>query len=336
MQVIRVPPSFSLATAVCSYGFFMLAPNRWLRESSTFERPLHTLASGPVRVRVTQEAAGALRMTASATLSTAELEDLRRQVVRMLRLAEADFEAVAAFQALHAAARAEGFGHLLRSPSMWEDAVKSITLCNCGWGRTLGMNAALCGELGGGAFPTPAQVIAAGPEALQSKCGVGYRARTICALAQQVLDGTAAALEQQAATGITSDELHKGLLRLAGMGPFTGANMLELLGRFDRVPCDTETARHLAKAHGVSGGVSDAKKLQAAAQRVYAAYAPYQFLAYWFEIRQDYDALFGSLVDMDPADYAKATGAAAGGALFCRQQLNQLLDDRKHARAVLL
>ena len=28
---VRVPASFNLATAVCSYGFFMLAPNRWLK-----------------------------------------------------------------------------------------------------------------------------------------------------------------------------------------------------------------------------------------------------------------------------------------------------------------
>ena len=301
--MIAVPPTFSLATAVCSYGFFMLAPNRWLREGAAFERPLHTLRSGPVRVRVTQEASR-LRVTAASEVSSQELEDLRRQVVRMLRLAEADLEAVAAFQVMHKSAAAEGFGHLLRSPSMWEDAVKSITLCNCGWGRTLGMNAALCSLNDAGAFPTPAQIAEAGPEALQQQCGVGYRARTICALAQQALDGTLGALEEQAGTLPVAD-LQKALLRLAGMGPFTGANMLELLGRYERVPCDTETARHLAKAHGVH---CKKEALQDAAQKTYQPYHPYEFLAYWFEIRQDYDALFGSLVDMDPADYAKATG----------------------------
>lgn len=47
------------------------------------------------------------------------------------------------------------------------------------------MNAALCSEIGGGAFPTPAQVVAAGVAALQSRCGVGYRGKTIYGLAQQ-------------------------------------------------------------------------------------------------------------------------------------------------------
>lgn len=45
------------------------------------------------------------------------------------------------------------------------------------------------------------------------------------------------------------------------------------------------------------------------AVQVYDKYAPYQFLVYWFELRQGYVELFGSLADMDPADYAKATGA---------------------------
>ena len=50
----------------------------------------------------------------------------------MLALEAADEATVTAFQGLHAKAAAEGFGYLLRSPSLWEDLVKSITLCNCG------------------------------------------------------------------------------------------------------------------------------------------------------------------------------------------------------------
>lgn len=48
------------------------------------------------------------------------------------------------------------------------------------------MNAALCREVGAGAFPTPAQVAACGAEQLQKRCGLGYRARTVCKLAEQV------------------------------------------------------------------------------------------------------------------------------------------------------
>ena len=74
-----------------------------------------------------------------------------------------------------------------------------------------------------------------------------------------------AALELES-SALSSDELHKALLGLAGMGPFTANNMLELLGHFDRIPADTETARHLAKTHGRSG--LTAKNLQEVAQKV--------------------------------------------------------------------
>jgi hypothetical protein len=50
----------------------------------------------------------------------------------MLRLTEPDVEVVKSLQDMHPGAKAENFGHMFRSPSLWEDMVKSITLCNCG------------------------------------------------------------------------------------------------------------------------------------------------------------------------------------------------------------
>lgn len=35
----------------------------------------------------------------------------------------------------------------------------------------------------------------------------------------------------------------------AGVGPFTAANMLQLLGHYSRIACDSETVRHLHKLH---------------------------------------------------------------------------------------
>ena len=50
----------------------------------------------------------------------------------MLRLSEEDTHAVEQFQAKHDQAQREGFGRLFRAPTVWEDAVKCILLCNCG------------------------------------------------------------------------------------------------------------------------------------------------------------------------------------------------------------
>lgn len=49
----------------------------------------------------------------------------------MLRLDEEDGRAAAEFQAMHTVAREAGFGRIFRSPTLFEDMVKCILLCNC-------------------------------------------------------------------------------------------------------------------------------------------------------------------------------------------------------------
>ena len=49
------------------------------------------------------------------------------------------------------------------------------------------MNKALCAKTGHGAFPSPAMLLHAGVQKLQSECGLGYRAKTLVCLAEQVL-----------------------------------------------------------------------------------------------------------------------------------------------------
>lgn len=43
--------------------------------------------------------------------------------------------------------------------------------------------------------------------------------------------------------------------------------------------------------------------------QVYKRYHPYQYLAYWYEMRRTYEDLFGCLTEMDPQAYARATGS---------------------------
>ena len=47
---------------------------------------------------------------------------------------------------------------------------------------------------------------------------------------------------------ISDEALLKRLCCLPGLGPFSATNMLQLLGRYALIACDSETVRHL-KAH---------------------------------------------------------------------------------------
>uniref|UniRef100_A0A0E0LPA0 Uncharacterized protein n=1 Tax=Oryza punctata TaxID=4537 RepID=A0A0E0LPA0_ORYPU len=143
---------FDLEATVCSHGLFMMAPNRWDPASRVLVRPLR-LASDratSVAVRVSRHPArpsDALLVSvvgAPDALSPLDQTSILEQVRRMLRLNEEDGRAVAEFQAMHAMAREAGFGRIFRSPTLFEDMVKCILLCNCQWTRTLSMSAALC------------------------------------------------------------------------------------------------------------------------------------------------------------------------------------------------
>ncbi|KAK9851355.1 hypothetical protein WJX84_010076 [Apatococcus fuscideae] len=311
-KIIAVPPGFDLTQAVCSYGFFILSPNKWLLKGpggkAVFERPLHVSRSQYATVKVTQHDSAAIKISADHALTSTSWTAVTHQVARMLRLSAKDCEDIAGFQALSQTAAQQNFGRLFRSPDVWEDMVKSILLCNCGWGRTVAMNAALVKHVGKGAFPTASQTAEYGAEQLQADCGLGYRARTLCKLAQQVAAGDIQleAFEAGSSSATSWEEVEPEIRKAAGMGPFTAANVLQLMGYYGHVPCDSETMRHLKKHHGVTS--CPPGQLQQRVQQVYAKYAPFQFLAYWHELWRDYEAQFGSFASMDPRDYVLLTG----------------------------
>ncbi|KAL2341484.1 hypothetical protein Fmac_009424 [Flemingia macrophylla] len=122
---IDLPFGFQLEEAVCSNGFFMMAPNRWDPLSKTLTRPISSSL-----VSISQR---------SQSLQ------VRDQVCRMLRLGRAEEKAVMEFRSMTRDLPARNFaGRMFRSPTLFEDMVKCILLCNCQWSRTLGMAQALC------------------------------------------------------------------------------------------------------------------------------------------------------------------------------------------------
>jgi len=274
------PRRFSLAHAVCSYGYFMLAPNRWVpgRRSGGGElrRPLSLGCGQVLQVRIDQPAAGRLRIRCDRPVARGRHAAVRRQVARMLRLEE-DF---ADWYRRHPEAKRARFACVFRSPTLFEDVVKTITSCNVAWPNTIRMNERLCACCGrDGAFPEPADLAGVRVDVLQRRTRVGYRAERIVRLARDAASGRLdlASFEQD---GLSAQTLYEKLRALHGFGDYAANNMLQLLGRYDRVPIDSETIRHFRQTHGARGSV---QAITRRARRHYDGFAPYQFLAYWFE-----------------------------------------------------
>jgi 3-methyladenine DNA glycosylase/8-oxoguanine DNA glycosylase len=265
-------PEFHLPTLLFGHGWIFLAPNQASDDRTMLTRVLR-LASGN-RVHVRLGPRRLLRGTATAPLSAADREQIVRVCRRMLRLDED----LAAFQELCRQTPQLAFvhrvkaGRLLRSPTVFEDVVKTICTTNCSWANTKTMVGHLC-RLADGVFPDARTLAALGPERLRSECRLGYRADYVYRFARQVAAGDldpeswlvaphAAHVEQQIKT-------------VRGVGPYALHHILTLLGRYDRIPVDSEVRQWIEQTH-FRGRHMPAKRLV----KRYDRFAPWQFLAY--------------------------------------------------------
>lgn len=298
---LPVEKNFSLPHAVCSYGFFMLAPNRYEPAERALHRPLRDSAGRMVRTRTTQPGGGPLlSIECDRKLPAAEGKLIKAQVARMLRLNE-DFSH---WRKLHRAAARARFDRMFRSPTLFEDIIKTMTGCNVAWGNTITMNRLLVEHPGAGAdFPTAAELAEWEPEKLQPLCKVGYRAQWIIRLARDVASGRLK-LEELEAPELSTDELFARLRGIFGVGTYAANNILKDMGRYDRLAVDSETVRHFHQRHGVEG---DLKRVTQKAERHYARYAPWQYLAYWFELWGAYETKYGKAHGWSERTQARVT-----------------------------
>eukprot|EP00533_Pseudo-nitzschia_delicatissima_P015113 CAMPEP_0197278262 /NCGR_PEP_ID=MMETSP1432-20130617/18390_1 /TAXON_ID=44447 /ORGANISM="Pseudo-nitzschia delicatissima, Strain UNC1205" /LENGTH=226 /DNA_ID=CAMNT_0042744607 /DNA_START=80 /DNA_END=760 /DNA_ORIENTATION=- len=162
------------------------------------------------------------------------------------------------------------------------------------WGGTVEMNAKLCRNVGSlGAFPTPEEICAVGPDFLKEHCRVGYRGKYIWALAKSIVDGRLNLARDLGSTpsgacNHNREDVQKRLLKLSGIGPFAANNILQLMGYFDSHPYDTETVRLWKEDFGASKSANKAE-IFAKARAHYSAYAPYEFTAYWYDLWKNYE-----------------------------------------------
>lgn len=317
-MTIATPSDYLLRRDACSYGYFLLAPNHWEPATETVWRALEAPDAGPVLLRVAQPGGkgAALRVVADRALSRADVAEAKRGLTRMLRL-DVPAEAVRAFYRVDPRWKRSGRGRLMRSPTMFEDVIKTVTSCNVSWPSTITMNRRLCEVLGrrvGGpirsaarsrsrseragqapspwpthTFPTAERIARARPAMLRGRCRVGYRDARIVALAKMFARGEIRPewFEDPA----TSDEaVWEALLELPGIGPYAAANIMQLLGRYARLPVDTESVRHGRTVLGMEGTSAQVMK------RIHEHFAPMgrmAFLSYWLELWAFYESKRG-------------------------------------------
>jgi 3-methyladenine DNA glycosylase/8-oxoguanine DNA glycosylase len=180
---------------------------------------------------------------------------------------------------------------MFRSPTVFEDVVKTICTTNTAWSATVRMVAALVDHLGeesagghGRAFPTPS-AMADVPEAFyRDVVRAGYRGAYLRALAADVAAGSLdlERLRDAPPGELSDDEIAAELLALPGVGPYAAAHVMMLLGRHSRLILDSWTRPKYARLNG-GRKVSDGR-----IEKRFRPYDHYAGLAFWLYLTKDW------------------------------------------------
>jgi N-glycosylase/DNA lyase len=278
------------ARTLLSHGVADLPPNLIAPDGSALETVLP--ADGRAwLVQVSAPRPGtALAAAGAAEPPVAVTEALLAQLRVMLRLDE-DLSSFYRVAAADPALRwvAGGAGRMLRSPTVFEDVVKTICTTNCAWSGTVRMVGALVGELGQPAegaadrraFPTPEAMAEADDSFYRDVARAGYRGPYLRTLAADVAEGRLE-LERFNDPALSDDEVAEALLALAGVGPYAMAHVMMLIGRYRRLVLDSWTRPKYRRLSG-RARITDKGII-----RAFGHYREFAGLAFWLTLTEDW------------------------------------------------
>jgi 3-methyladenine DNA glycosylase/8-oxoguanine DNA glycosylase len=278
-------PPFSLAAVVRSHGWIQLDPFSREQEGEGLSY-VQELAPGRAVEVLVAAAPGGVRVEVDAPLAAAEQASLSQDLRWMLGLDQdlSAFYHLARSEPKLAQMEASAQGRVLRSPTLFEDAVKTILTTNTAWSGTKRMVKALVsqfgvplpGDPGRRAFPSSQRVATTTEDTLRDETRLGYRAPHVLALARAVDSGDLD-LEAYKASDLPTPQLRKELLAIKGVGPYAAAILLVLLGRYDFVPVDSWALRVVSHEWHAGEPIGPAE-----VEAAFARWGAWKGLAYWF------------------------------------------------------
>ena len=186
-----------------------------------------------------------------------------------------------------------GAGRMVRSPTVFEDVIKTICTTNCSWALTTKMVTALVEQLGepaagsdarrGRAFPTPAAMAAAPERFYRTVVRAGYRAPHLRTVARLVARGHVDLERLRPERGFPDDEVEAHLLALPGIGPYAAAHVMQMTGRHSRLILDSWSRPKYARLAGRRRIPADATII-----RRFRRYGPWAGLAFWCFVTRDW------------------------------------------------
>lgn len=291
---IDIPTNFSFRATVYSHGWSELAPFALDEENW---RLSYVFSDGKRSVPgVIFEDGGRLRVElASGSIEGEKILSDVRHVLRLDDDLDEFYASIAADERMAWMAHHRA-GRLVRSPTVWEDLVKTMCTTNCSWGLTKSMVRNLVDKLGvsvangippahaGGsplkAFPTASTMAAMDEAFYREEIRAGYRAPYFVELAQKVVSGD---VDPQSwlATDLPTSEIKKEMKKVKGVGDYAAENLLKLVGRYDGLALDSFLRGQFYKTHNKEKTCPD-KKIE----KHYKKYGQWRGLVIWCDMTE--------------------------------------------------
>lgn len=283
---------FNFWHTVNSHGWCSLLPFSIDKEQRSINRLL-TLDDNSLaycRIKCGSNSSLNIQVSYPGKLSTSQCSDIKHQIASCLRLTEdysKFYREVKRYPRYRWIGKIKA-GRMLRAPSVFEDIVKMICTTNCSWSLTEIMIENLVGELGRTfnnsqkSFPSPEILAGITEQFLRKTVRAGYRSPFLLEFAENAANGKFY-VESWRSSELSTDVLFKNLRSIKGVGDYSAANILKLLGRYDYLGLDSWVRSKYYKLYHSGRKVTDRT-----IELKYKLYGKWRGLFFWMEMTKDW------------------------------------------------
>lgn len=284
--ILETPANFNFKTAVYSHGWCDLQPfsldNEKWRLSYVFGY------EKPVSAEIYANGENIEIDVAEKKLAGETREKILRDVRHILRFDEdlSDFYRLTRKEKRLAWITKLSGGRLLRSPTVFEDLVKTLCTTNCSWALTKIMVTNLVEKLGASnaegkrAFPTAEAMADQSEDFYRKEIRAGYRSPFFVELAEKVSNGNLDP-ETWLHSDLSTKELKKEMKKVKGVGDYAAENLLKLVGRYDGLALDSWLRAQFYKKHN-DGQICSDKEIDL----FYEKFGSWRGLAIWCDMTE--------------------------------------------------
>jgi len=284
---LDAPGNFSFRQTIYSHGWYQLLPFLLDEEKfclycvltdTTLQKPVAAVISetdGKIKVEIFEN-----------KIDQKQTEKILRDVRHILRLddnLEEFYKSIKTENKLAWIGKQHA-GRLLRSPTVWEDLVKTICTTNCSWALTKKMTANLVEKLGEQtadgrhAFPTAEKMASVPADFYKNEIRAGYRSSYFAELAEKAASGIINP-ESWLNSDLPTKELKKEMKQIKGVGDYAAENLLKLVGRYDGLALDSWLRAQFYKKHN-GEQICDDRQIE----RHYERFGDWRGLAIWCDL----------------------------------------------------